>query len=354
MEWDINGQVRIMGAKFQTVWIYKIFTGAAAAMLAIFSVLVWQATDHMLMRLLLIGFGIGFLGIGASMIAVMRRQITGFADSMSACLDEMLDEKDHIVFDEISETLLSRLQSKLRKLYEILQRHNQKSLEEKMAIQSLVSDISHQTKTPVANIKMYAGILQDREVDRGKQKEFLQSITDQVNKLDFLIQAMIKMSRLETGIFQMQKKRASVYETLGMVLNGIFPKAEEKQIDISVDCSEDLFLCHDVKWTVEAVSNVLDNAVKYTPCRGKISIFAERQEFYSRIIIRDTGRGIPEKNQASIFKRFYREKEVHDQEGVGIGLYLTREIITLQGGYVEVRSQPREGAEFMIFLPNEG
>lgn len=341
-----------MGAKFQTVWLYKIFTIAAFVMLAIFSVMVWHVTDHMLMRLLLIGFGLGFLGISAGVIAVMRRQITGFADSMSACLDEMLDEKENIAFDEISETLLSKLQSKLRKLYEILQRHNQKSLEEKMAIQSLVSDISHQTKTPVANIKLYAGILQDRNVDREKQKEFLQSITVQVNKLDFLIQAMIKMSRLETGIFEMQKKRASVYETLGLSLNSIFPKAEEKQINISVTCPEDLFLSHDVKWTAEAVSNILDNAVKYTPCGGRITVSAEPMELYSRIRIRDTGRGIPEINQASIFKRFYREKEVHDQEGVGIGLYLTREIITLQGGYVEVRSQPGEGAEFMIFLPN--
>ena len=286
------------------------------------------------------------------MLSLSCRQITGFTDSMSTCLDEMLDEKENIVFDEISETLLSKLQSKLRKLYEILQRHNQNSLEEKRAIQSLVSDISHQTKTPVANIKMYAGILQDREVDREKQKEFLHSITVQVNKLDFLIQAMIKMSRLETGIFEMQKKRASVYETLGMSLNSVFPKAEQKQIDISVDCPEDLFLCHDVKWTAEAISNILDNGVKYTPCGGKIAVFAERQEFYTRIRIRDTGKGIPEKNQASVFKRFYREKEVHEQEGVGIGLYLTREIITLQGGYVEVRSKPGEGAEFMIYLPN--
>lgn len=341
-----------MAAKFQAIWIYRILYGAAVIMLSIFSILVWHVTDHMLMRGLLIGFGIGFLGIGAAVIAFMRKQITGFTDSMSACLDEMLDEKEDIIFDDISETLLSKLQSKLMKLYEILQRHNQKSLEEKMAIQSLVSDISHQTKTPVANIKMYAGILQDREVEKGKQKEFLQSITVQVNKLEFLIQAMIKMSRLETGIFQMQIKRASVYETLGMSLNSIFPKAEEKWIDLSVTCSEELFLSHDVKWTAEALANVLDNAVKYTPCGGKIIVSAERQEFYSRISIRDTGRGIPEKNQATIFKRFYREKEVHDQEGVGIGLYLTREIITLQGGYVEVRSNPREGAEFMIFLPN--
>lgn len=343
-----------MGAKFklQTVWIYKIFYGAGILMLAIFGILVWNVTDNPFMRVLLLGFGIGFLGIGAVVIAVMRRQITGFTDSMSTCLDEMLDEKENIVFDEISETLLSKLQSKLRKLYEILQRHNQNSLEEKRAIKSLVSDISHQTKTPVANIKMYAGILQDREVEREKQKEFLHSITVQVNKLDFLIQAMIKMSRLETGIFEMRKKRASVYETLGMSLNSVFPKAEQKQIDISVDCPEDLFLCHDVKWTAEAISNILDNGVKYTPCGGKIAVFAERQEFYTRIRIRDTGKGIPEKNQASVFKRFYREKEVHEQEGVGIGLYLTREIITLQGGYVEVRSKPGEGAEFMIYLPN--
>ena len=122
---------------------------------------------------------------------------------------------------------------------------------------------------------------------------------------------------------------------------------------IYVDCAETLLLCHDRKWTEEAVFNLLDNAVKYTEPGGEISISAKEQEIYTKISIRDTGKGIEQSRQAEIFQRFYREPEVSQKEGIGIGLYLTRKIITVQNGYIEVHSEPGKGAEFQIYLPRK-
>ena len=118
-----------------------------------------------------------------------------------------------------------------------------------------------------------------------------------------------------------------------------------------MDCSEDLCLCHDSRWTAEALFNLLDNAVKYTPAGGKIAVTVEQWDMYVKVNVADTGRGISESNQAAIFRRFYREDEVHDKTGVGIGLYLAREIITMQGGYIKVSSEVGKGSVFSVFLP---
>lgn len=112
-------------------------------------------------------------------------------------------------------------------------------------------------------------------------------------------------------------------------------------------------LRHDGKWTEEAVFNVLDNAVKYTETFGRIHVKVARQEIFTRISISDTGKGIPPERQAEVFTRFYREPEVHEESGVGIGLYLTRKILEMQGGYIEVKSQVEKGSEFCLYLPNE-
>ena len=130
-------------------------------------------------------------------------------------------------------------------------------------------------------------------------------------------------------------------------------KADEKHLQVTVDCPDDLLVPHDPKWTAEALFNILENAVKYTPAGGTIQVAVVRWEACTKIDITDTGRGIPESHQATIFKRFYREPEVHSIEGIGIGLYLTREIISKQNGRIKVTSAVGTGTTFTIFLPND-
>ena len=189
-------------------------------------------------------------------------------------------------------------------------------------------------------------------MDEKETAEFLNRMEQQTKKLDFLIQSMVKMSRLETGIIEIRKKDVSVYDTLYRAVSAIVPRAGKKQMEIYVDCEEDLTVSHDSKWTEEAVFNLLENAVKYTDAGGKIWISAKKEEFFTRISVKDTGKGIAKERQAEIFQRFYREPEVHDEEGIGVGLYLAREIISMQEGYIEVVSEAGAGAEIRIFLPN--
>ena len=171
-------------------------------------------------------------------------------------------------------------------------------------------------------------------------------------KLEFLVQALVKTSRLETGAIRLEKKEAPLIDTLAVACSGVVYEAEKKDISVTVDCPDGLRLSHDSKWTAEALFNLLDNAVKYTPRGGAIRISAEQWEMYVKLNVSDTGKGIPESNQASIFRRFYREEEVHEEQGVGIGLYLAREIVTKQGGYMKVTSEVGRGSTFSVFLPS--
>ena len=219
-------------------------------------------------------------------------------------------------------------------------------------MKELISDISHQTKTPAANLKLCMEILQDEPMS-DRAEEFLKSMESQIGKLDFLIQGMVKISRLETGVIRIRDHETDLRATIGRAVAAVVPRAEQKQIRLYVECDRDIRVRHDGKWTEEAIFNLLDNAVKYTERGGSIRIETVVQEIFTQIRIRDTGKGIAPERQAEIFTRFYREPEVHEQEGVGIGLYLARKIVELQKGYIEVKSEVGEGAEFRICLLNE-
>ena len=225
--------------------------------------------------------------------------------------------------------------------------------EERQELQTLVSDISHQVKTPVSNLKMATDTLLEKPMTEAERTDFIRGIRSQTDKLDFLFQALVKTSRLETGVIQLDKKPGRLFDTVAQAMSGIVYAAEKKEIAVSVDCPEDLTVSHDSKWTSEALFNLLDNAVKYTPAGGKIAVLVVLWEMYVEIKVTDTGKGISESNQAAIFRRFYREEEVHEQQGVGIGLYLAREIVTRQGGYIKVISEPGKGSEFSIMLPTK-
>lgn len=288
---------------------------------------------------------------GAVFLRQFGKKLSLFSDDLCRILDSMMNGDEQPVFDQEAETLLARISHRLERLYSIMQENRRKVEEEKMELQSLVSDISHQTKTPVANLKMLNDTLLTRPVSEWQRREFLQAIGSQLDKLDFLIQAMVKTSRLETGVITLEKNAVPIADTLAAAVSGVLASMEKKQMAFSVDCPEDLTAAHDSRWTSEALFNLLDNAVKYTPFGGNIKVSVREWEMYLRIDVADTGRGIPEHAQASIFKRFYRENSVHDVDGIGIGLYLAREIITMQGGYIKVTSEVGNGSTFSVFLP---
>ena len=324
--------------------------GMAVSMLTICAVLLWMTGERWVLTtgglLTLCALVWMFL-----LTIAFSKRLSVFTRELCREMDQMISGSREPVRASDSETLFARISYRLTRLYGIMQENRRKVDAERQELQRLVSDVSHQVKTPVSNLKMVTDTLLSRPVTEEEQREFLKGIRNQTDKLEFLFQALVKTSRLETGAIRLEKKDALLIDTLAMALSGIVYAAEKKNISVTVDCPEDLILSHDSKWTAEAVFNLLDNAVKYTPAGGTIRISVERWEMYVKLSVSDTGKGIPESNQAAIFRRFYREEEVHEQQGVGIGLYLAREIVTRQGGYIKVVSEPGKGSEFSIMLP---
>lgn len=285
------------------------------------------------------------------LVLFFGKRLSHFTSNLCRTLDNMIDGNEELQKSNDSETLFARINHRLIRLYEIMQENRHKVDMERQELQMLISDISHQVKTPVSNLQMVTDTLLTKPVSEEERMDFLQGIRSQTDKLDFLFQALVKTSRLETGAIRLGKKDSSLFHTLAQAMSSIVYAAEKKEIAVSVDCPENLIISHDSKWTSEALFNLLDNAVKYTPPGGKISVSVVLWEMYVEVKVTDTGKGISESNQASIFRRFYREEEVHEQQGVGIGLYLAREIVTRQGGYIKVVSEPGHGSEFSIMLP---
>lgn len=280
-------------------------------------------------------------------------------------LDEMLEKAINGSFSETvyDESKLSALEAKLNRYLSICIVSSKNLSEEKEKIKTLISDISHQTKTPLANILLYSQILlekadreePDAESDlRGQlpqmEIECIRQICTQSEKLNFLISALIKTSRLETGIIFVKPEKGAVDELIDTSLEEILPKAAAKNITLHRSHFNGTAF-FDRKWTAEALFNILDNAVKYTAEGGNITIAATAYELFYRIDIADTGIGIAEEEISKIFGRFYRSPEVSQREGVGIGLYLAREIISAQSGYIKVKTSKGTGSVFSVFLP---
>ena len=291
-------------------------------------------------------------GCMVAFLAFVRRKLTLFSDALCKLLDDMMSADQAPPQYTEEENLFYKIQHRLSRLYEVLRESKSSIAKERADLQELISDISHQVKTPIANLKMLDATLLEQNVSPEKQREFLLAMDSQLDKLDFLMQAMIKTSRLEAGVIALEPKPQAIYDTLAAALGGILLNAEQKKIAVTVDCPETVTAAHDRKWTTEALFNILDNAVKYTPAGGKIHVAVMCWEMYVKIDISDTGIGIPEQHQGTIFKRFYREDRVHDAPGIGIGLYLTREIITRQGGFIRVASEVGTGSTFSVFLPH--
>jgi signal transduction histidine kinase len=253
--------------------------------------------------------------------------------------------------DSFDESLLSSVESRLNQYlsYSVVSARNITAEKEK--IKELLADISHQTKTPLSNILLYAQLLEEEKLPE-ESKDYITSLIGQTKKLNFLISSLLKLSRLETGIFTLTMTSNPIAPMLEAVAEQFLSKAEQKGIQFTLN-STDASAIYDYKWTVEALCNLVDNAIKYTPYGGRIQISVKEYDLFCRINITDTGIGISEEEQAKIFTRFYRSRSVSEQEGVGIGLYLTRQIITGQGGYIKVSSTLGDGAIFSIFLPRE-
>ena len=265
-------------------------------------------------------------------------------------IEKMLDAAMDGSFSErtFDESKLSALETKFAHYLSAAETSSRNVAEEKDRIKSLIADISHQTKTPIANLLLYSELLKEEDLPPSA-KANVDALYNQSEKLRFLIDALVKLSRLENGIISLSPQHSALQPLLQGIAEQYSAKAVEKGLSLYLH-DTDISARFDIKWTAEALANIVDNAVKYTE-HGTISISAESYEMFARIDITDTGAGVSESEQAKIFTRFYRSKVMQENEGLGIGLYLARQTISGEGGYIKVTSTPGKGSTFSVFLP---
>ena len=282
------------------------------------------------------------LSLGA--MAWQRRRTRRTLESMNRMLDTAM--QGDFSEDSFDETLLSALESKLAHYLAASTTSARQVAAEKEKLKSLIGDISHQTKTPMANILLYTQLLREQPGSGA----CLNALDAQTRKLNSLIDALVKTSRLESGVIALHPVPGKLHALLESAAAQLMPKASARNISITVEPA-DAEAVFDPKWTQEAILNLVDNAVKYTGSGGAVVLSAAAYPMFSVVHVRDTGPGIAEEEQPKVFQRFYRGMAHRAEEGVGIGLYLVRSIAQEQGGYVKVSSKPGKGSTFSLYLP---
>ncbi len=249
------------------------------------------------------------------------------------------------------ESLVSALEARFAHYLAATVTSGQELQAEKDKIKSLIADISHQTKTPIANVLLYTQLLGEEELTEDGQF-YVGELEVQAKKLQSLIEALVKTSRLETGVIALNPVHGKIEPVIWSAISQLLPKAEEKQIHLfSVPTKAEALL--DPKWTEEALVNLLDNAIKYTQEGGEVMVSVSEYQLFTSICVRDNGPGIPEEEQGKVFQRFYRGIGQRSEEGVGIGLYLARQIAEGQGGYIRVQSPKGQGTAISLYMPRD-
>jgi len=268
-------------------------------------------------------------------------------------LDGMLDAaiNGDFTIASFDESLLSEVEAKFGKYLSASALSAKNVSEEKEEIKQLISDLSHQTKTPITNLLLYTELLEEQNLSK-EGRTYVEMLRGQAKRLEFFVESFVKASRLETGVFRFHKKETEPAALLERVAGQFAPRAREKGIELCVETVEtSQTLKMDTKWTEEALGNLVDNAIKYTPEGGTVTLRAVPYEMFLKLEVEDTGIGIPEEERSKVFGRFYRSEAVAEEEGIGIGLYLVRQIVAGQGGYVKISDGRAGGTVVSVFLP---
>ena len=253
-----------------------------------------------------------------------------------------------IGIDKESEDELNRLKDSLYKITVMLKEDSESKRKQNEAILELVSDISHQLKTPITSIQILLdNILENENMDSDTRRNFTLEILRQVKGMNFLIFSLLKLSKLDACVVEFDNEEISVNKLVADILANLDVLIELKHLDVHVDVSENVRFDGDYNWNKEAVLNIVKNAVEYTPDGKNIFIGAEENDLYTKIVIRDEGKGIDKKDLPHIFERFYK-RDNSAEDSFGIGLALSKSIVEKQDGFVSVDSEVGVGTTFTI------
>ncbi len=271
-------------------------------------------------------------------------------EELSEALESLINGSDPGLEGLNDDTLPSKVKNQIQRLGDKMRGQEQALQKEREEIRGLIADTAHQLRTPLANMESYLTLLQNGAGDAKDQEFCIQAIQESEERIRFLTEGFIRMARLENGIIQIRKVTGKLQETILACILQVRAAAEEKNITVRLEMDEELEVSHDPRWLGEAVYNLLDNSVKYSPEQSEIVVTAEKNEMFVRIEVRDQGIGIDEGEESLVFRRFYRGNRATGSQGFGLGLYLAREIVMRHGGFMKLkRLEP--GLSAGIWLP---
>ena len=270
-------------------------------------------------------------------------------ETFSRMIDKLLNGEDLHVQEEYLDELPSKIRYQLLRLSEKIQENEYQLEKERDEVRERIAEIAHQMRNPLANMKGYLQLFDNAESD-AERRECLEALKNVASQLHFLTEGFIRMARLENRIIQIRPDAVTLSRTIMQSILQVEKAAGEKRIFIDLEMDEKLETAHDANWLGEAVYNILENSVKYSPPASVIRVSADRNEMYTRISVSDSGIGIMEGEEGKIFQRCYRGEKTDGQPGFGLGLYLSREIVLMHGGFLKAKRKT-PGLEISIFLP---
>lgn len=294
------------------------------------------------------------LAVVLALVLLRYKKMEKFADRAMIQANDIMEQlilgREVKYFSENEDSLLGKFQARAGRLYDIHSAQEQREKELRDQISRSVSDLVHQINTPIANIKMYSEFFKEDSLTTEERRHFADNLERQARKLGWLGEGFAKVSRLETGIISLKPELQPVLPVVLSAVDQVSLKAEEHGNDICLEGRQDLKACLDRKWTEEVFFNLLDNAVKYSVPESRILVELLEYEMYIRINVCSQGTKVEREEFARVFQRFYRGRNAEEQEGVGLGLYLAREIVNGQRGYMKGEYELEKGNVFSVFL----
>lgn len=326
--------------------------GLLLAGLAVSAAIAAALADHFPQRAAVIILGLTLVAVVLvwAAFAHIRREVDGTLIQVDETIRELLDGRQIQYFSPNEDTLLGKFQMEIASLYELLTAGKAREEAAREELERTISHLVHQLNTPITNIRLYSDFLLEEDLTAEEWQRFARHIRVQAEKVSFLGEGFAKLSRLETGVMRFSVERRLILPMVLAAIDAAAAKASAHGNTILLQGDQQLEACFDPKWTQEALFNVLDNAVKYSSQGTAIEVEMCAYELFVRISVTDRGQTLSTDEYAQIFQRFYRSEAVREQEGVGLGLYLTREILRSQGGYIKAESLRDGRVRFSLYL----
>jgi signal transduction histidine kinase len=268
---------------------------------------------------------------------------------ISAAAEKVVEGDFSVILPEDSEGDFAILGHNFNTMANRLRLSLERLKEDKIFLKNIISDISHQLKTPLSSLIMFNELmLQDTNMEDDLREGFLERNKSQLNRMEWLILNLLKMARLESGAIEFRKEKVPLIAAARKAVNALKDKAEAKKQNLVITGDNSVSFIGDGDWTAEAMINIIKNCIEHTDPGKEITIEMIETPLFSRVLIKDQGEGIDKKDLPHIFERFYKGSSTVKTESVGIGLALTRLIIEQQGGTINVSSEKGKGTRFDI------